>query len=300
MGIPFSFLMGIFAYHSIFWRKLMQICTIASSSSGNAMVISSGDTHILLDAGISARRITTTLQELGIAPSDLSGILITHEHRDHMVGLTTLTKKLRVPIYTTAAVARQLEYRVPLIEELIHPIVPEEGFSLGGLWVKAFATPHDVNDSVGYRIQGDGGTVALATDLGHLTPAVLHGILGADLVVAETNHDEDWVKSGPYPFSLKSRILGDFGHLSNETGAELVRRAVEAGAKGVLLAHLSSENNTPARALHTTQLHLSAADIDPVADIHLSVAPKNEPSPILRLDGSGELKVIHRQGAALC
>lgn len=278
----------------------MQICTIASSSSGNAMVISSGDTHILLDAGISARRITTALGEMGIDPAKLSGILITHEHRDHMVGLTTLTKKFALPVYTTDAVGRQLCYRVPFLEDLIRPIRPAVGFDLDGLWVEGFSTPHDVAGSVGFRISAEGCSMALATDLGHLTPDVLAGVLGADLVVAESNHDEDWVKSGPYPYQLKQRILGDFGHLSNETGAELVRQAVNAGAKGVLLAHLSSENNTPARALAVCQRHLLAGDIDPQRDIHLSVAPKDCPSPILRLERGGAMEVVHRKAAAVC
>lgn len=207
----------------------MEICTLASGSSGNSALVSSGSTHILLDAGISARRITTGLKALGVAPESLSAVLITHEHTDHICGLTTLTKKLRIPVYATAGTGRQMCYRIPNLDELVREVEPGTGFQLGELWCESFATPHDAAGSVGYALTGDGCKMALCTDLGHLTPQVEVGIAGADLLIAEANHDEDWVRSGPYPYYLKQRILGDFGHLSNEAGAELVCRAVAGG-----------------------------------------------------------------------
>jgi len=142
--------------------------------------------------------------------------------------------------------------------------------------------------------------MALATDLGHLTSQVMEGVAGCDLLVAEANHDEDWVRSGPYPYYLKQRILGDYGHLSNETGALLVQRAVEQGARTVLLAHLSSENNTPSRARNTVSHHLAQVGIDPERDIHLTVAPRSELGRVYRLERGMDPRMFILKEAAGC
>ncbi|MDV9524184.1 MBL fold metallo-hydrolase, partial [Clostridioides difficile] len=163
-------------------------------------------------------------------------------------GLTTLTKQLRLPVYASPGTGRQLCYRIAFLEELLRPVVPGEGFSIGGLAIESFPTSHDAAESVGYALSAGGRKAAVVTDLGYVTEAVLRGIRGADLLVAEANHDVEWVQSGPYPYHLKARILGDRGHLSNEAGAELAWTAVEGGARTVVLAHLSHENNTPDRA----------------------------------------------------
>lgn len=278
----------------------MEICTLASGSSGNCLLVQSGDTRVLIDAGISARRITNGLKLLGVEPQQLSAILVTHEHTDHVAGLATLTKKLRVPLYATAATARQLCYRIPFLEDLVRPLEPGTGFELGQLWCDCFATPHDAAGSLGYALTGDGCKMALATDLGHLTREVMAGIAGADLLVAEANHDEDWVKSGPYPYYLKQRILGDFGHLSNEAGAELARMAVEDGARTVILAHLSAENNTPAHARQAVERHLLGAGIQPDRDVTLTVAPRAELGPVYRLERDKAVEAFHLKEAAGC
>ena len=203
----------------------MEVCTLASGSSGNSLLICCGSTYVLLDAGISARRITSALKALGADPTRLSAVLVTHEHTDHVSGLATLTKQLGVPVYATAPTLDRLERKVPALAQLGRALEAGTGFQLGELWVESFSTPHDAAGSVGYAVTGGGARMALATDLGHLTPQVWDAARGADLLVCETNHDEDWVRSGPYPYALKQRILGDFGHLSNEAGAELAGRA---------------------------------------------------------------------------
>lgn len=262
----------------------MEVCTLASGSSGNCTLVRCGGTRVLLDAGISARRITAGLRELGTEPSELSAILITHEHTDHISGLATLTKKLRVPIYASGATLRQLCYRIPFLEDLVRPLEGGQGAQVGALWCQAFSTPHDAAGSQGYSLTGEGRKMALCTDLGYLTPEVLEGAAGAELLLAEANHDEEWVRSGPYPYYLKQRILGDFGHLSNETGAVLAQKAAEGGARAVILAHLSQQNNTPARAYETVSLRLMAMGCDPERDISLTVAPADRLGPTLSLD----------------
>ena len=247
---------------------MLTFTPLASGSSGNAALVSCGNTHVLLDAGISAKRITAGLKSLGIAPEALAAVLITHEHHDHISGLQVLTKRLRLPVVTSGPTGRQLCYRVPFMDDLIRQQEPGTGIQLGDLWIESFPTPHDAAGSVGYSITG-----------------------GGDLLVCEANHDEDWVRSGPYPYHLKARILGDRGHLSNEAGAELAALAVESGTRQVALAHLSAENNTPSRARQTVCRRLSAMGCDPERDIALWVAPRSEMGPVCQMN---------REEAVLC
>ena len=278
---------------------MLTFTTLASGSSGNAALVSCGRTHILLDAGISARRITTGLKSLGVAPEELTAILVTHEHHDHINGLPVLTKKLRVPIVSSGPTCRQLCYKVPFVEELMRAQEPGTGVQIGELWVESFSTPHDAAGSVGYSITGDGCRMVLATDLGYVTPAVRQAARGCDLLVCEANHDEDWVRSGPYPYSLKQRILGDRGHLSNEAGAELAALGVESGTRTVVLAHLSAQNNTPAHARQVAACRLSAMGCDPERDLSLTVAPRSETGPTFALERGSDTRIFRRE-AALC
>ncbi len=264
----------------------MTFTTLASGSTGNAALVSCGDTHILLDAGISGRRIAGGLKALGTAPEELSAILITHEHSDHIAGLQVLTKKHRVPIYATGPTCRQLCYKTAFLEDLVREQRPGTGVQIGSLWVESFPTPHDAAGSVGYSIAGEGGRMVLATDLGHVTQEVRQAVKGCGLLVCESNHDEDWVRSGPYPYYLKQRILGGLGHLSNEAGAELSAFAAQSGTRVVVLAHLSRQNNTPARAREAACLRLRAIGCDPERDITLSVAPDAELGVTYRLEGA--------------
>ena len=276
---------------------MLTFTTLASGSSGNAALVSSGKTHILLDAGISARRISLGLRALGVEPGELRAVLVTHEHHDHVSGLSVFTKKLSVPVLATPATCRCLGEKVPALSRLLREQEAGTGLQLGELWVESFSTPHDAAGSVGYSISGPGGRMVLCTDLGYVTPEIKRVVQGCDLLVCETNHDEDWVRSGPYPYYLKQRVLGDRGHLSNEAGAELAALAVSAGARTVVLAHLSQENNTPAHARAAVCRRLSAMGCDPEGDISLTVAPRGENGPIFRL-GAEESGLV--RGAAVC
>lgn len=255
---------------------MLELCTLASGSSGNSLLVTDGRTHVLVDAGISCRRICTGLKELGVEPTELAGVLITHEHSDHISGLTTLTKQLRLPVYASPGTGRQLCYRIAFLEELLRPVAPGEGFSVGGLAIESFPTSHDAAESVGYALSAGGRKAAVVTDLGCPTEEVRRGIRGSHLLVAETNHEVEWVQSGPYPSFLKARVLGERGHLSNQAGAELVCSAVWDGARTVLLAHLSQENNTPARAYETVSAALERQGAAVGRDVCLEVAPRAE------------------------
>ena len=258
----------------------MELCTLASGSSGNCILLSTGFGHVLVDAGISCRRITAALAEWGLTPDDLSGILITHEHRDHTAGLATLTKRYHLPIYTSPGTADALCQILPETAGVVHMLEADKSFDLGGFTVEPFPTSHDAAEPMGFTLTGEGRKAAVVTDLGYVSDEVLDGVLGCDLLLCEANHDVEWLRSGPYPYYLKQRILGDQGHLSNEAGAALALKCVEQGAKTVILAHLSAENNTPAHALDVVGTTLRSAGVDPEKDITLAAAPRSRASRV--------------------
>lgn len=236
----------------------MRLVTFASGSTGNCALISAGG-HILIDAGISLRRIRANLSLSGLTPEDVSGVLITHEHSDHISGLAMLVKYHKIPVYAPAAVAGFLRGSIPGIDACLNEIVPGEAFSLGGMNIRAFPTPHDARQSVGYRIES-GAVFGFATDMGHVTEEVVSGLLGADAAVIEANHDADMLLGGPYPAYLKQRVLSGRGHLSNEDSAALALRLAESGTRTIILGHLSRENNTPALALRTVRQALGVRE----------------------------------------
>ena len=253
---------------------MLELCTLASGSSGNSLLVTDWRTHLLSDAGISCKRICAGLKELGVDPAALAGVLITHEHTDHIAGLATLAKRFPVPVYTSRGTARQLCHRIACLEDRICAVAPGTGFEVGTLAVESFATSHDASESMGFAVSSGGRKAAVVTDLGQVTDQVRAGIQGAQLLVAEANHDEEWVRSGPYPYFLKERILGRRGHLSNEAGAQLACQAAQAGARTLILAHLSAENNTPQRAYDTVAAQLTYAGVQVGADVMLEVAPR--------------------------
>lgn len=257
---------------------MLKAATLASGSSGNCLVVSDGRVHILIDAGISARRITTGLKELGLDPAGVSAILITHEHSDHICGLPVLCRQLGAELYTAEPTARQICYRTAGLEDRFRVFEPGERFAIGPLVVGTFPTSHDCACPVGYTVAGEGRKMALCTDLGMVTRQVLEGIRGAGLLISECNYDPDMLRAGPYPAYLKERILGREGHLSNEVGGRLAAWAVEQGTGRVVLAHLSKENNTPALALGAAEKAISGVGVRVGEDVLLSAAPREESS----------------------
>ena len=226
----------------------MKASIFASGSSGNCMLLTSGDTNILIDAGISMRRAEDALRQAGLTMRDIGGVLITHEHSDHISGLKMMLKHYELPVYAPRTLAARLRGMLPELDGFLRIIEPGKDFRIGSLSVRAFHTPHDTDESVGYRIESD-GVFAVATDMGHVTDEVETNLIGADAVLVESNHDVEMLSYGAYPVYLKRRILSDRGHLSNADCAKLVRRLAESGVKRIVLGHLSRENNTPEKAL---------------------------------------------------
>lgn len=244
----------------------MEFYTLASSSSGNAALIRHGGTAVLLDAGISARRIAQSLALLGMTPGELDAVLITHAHSDHVGGVATLTKKYAVPVYSSRGTARFLS----CAGDALCPFDAGDRFSVGAFDIRSFPTSHDAADSVDYRIDCEDGSFGALTDTGYVTDAAAETLTGVDALLLEANHDIETLRCGPYPYSLKCRILSDLGHLSNDAAADFALESVKNGTRDILLAHLSDENNTPAMAEYAVARRLQAAGLS----IRLGVAPK--------------------------
>lgn len=250
------------------------ICSLASGSSGNALVFSCGSTHILLDAGISCLRIKKGLAELGLTPEQLSAVLITHPHSDHTNGLATFCKQYCVPVYASLAAAETLALQIPTLLPRLRCFAAGDAFDVGEVLVQSFSTSHDAAGSVDYRIDGEGCSFGALTDTGVITEEAARLLPGVDTLLLESNHDVDMVRTGPYPYHLQQRILGNFGHLSNETAAAFAVEAVARGTRQVVLAHLSKDNNTPARAEAASRSALAGKG-------ELYIAPREE---LLRLE----------------
>lgn len=245
--------------------------TLASGSSGNALAVSCGDVHLLVDAGISCRRIEAGLRELGLALGDLTAVLVTHTHTDHVSGLRTLLKRTRVPVWATGGAGRALALELPESSGRLETLEEGRPLSLGAVEVTAFPTAHDAPGSCGFRLDTPDGGVGVLTDTGYVTEEAADILPGVALAVLEANHDVETLRSGPYPYYLKRRILGDGGHLSNGDCARFAVTLAERGAAEIVLAHLSKENNTPAMARRAVETALSAAGLAPA----LSVAPRD-------------------------
>ena len=242
------------------------VYTLASSSKGNSVYVRLGEDELLIDAGISCKRLSEALRSLNTDISRIKAIFVTHEHSDHIAGLETVSKKYRIPVHFTEPSARahlrsQKEQYTAAVS-VIHPLLFTE--TVGSLTVRSFVTSHDSAASVGYVVT-DGSaanTLALATDLGYITDEVSDALLGVENVILESNHDENMLLCGAYPYDLKRRILSNHGHLSNEAAAAFIGSLVRAGTKRILLAHLSQDNNLPELAYHSALSAIGESDVE--------------------------------------
>ncbi len=241
----------------------MRFCSIASGSSGNATYIGSDHAHILVDAGVSCKRITEGLKSLGIKPEELNGIFITHEHSDHICGLNVLIKKHRIPVFATGKtieVLRQMKKFSGYDEDLIQIVEPDQTYSLRDLEINPFRISHDAVDPVAYRVTSQRGSMAVATDMGIFDDYIVEHLKHVDVAMIEANHDIRMLECGKYPYNLKRRILGDKGHLSNENAGRLITRILHDNIKHLFLGHLSRDNNHPDIARHAVSHEIDVAD----------------------------------------
>jgi len=229
---------------------------LGSGSSGNATLVSSGDAHVLVDVGLSARETTRRLKECGLTPDDISAIVLSHEHGDHCRGVAPFVKHVEVPVFMTDAALHASD--LALNPRSIRPIQSGEGFEVFGIQFTPFSIPHDAADPVAFTIEKDGVKIAIVLDLGYISNLVVERLKGCDATILESNHDINMLQVGPYPWALKQRIKSRKGHLSNDKVAEYLAQAFDGKARQVLLAHLSEKNNHPDLALLSAQRALES------------------------------------------
>ena len=260
----------------------MRFASFASGSSGNCSVLSCGQTHLMIDAGISNRKIEARLAEAGLAPSDIAGICVTHEHIDHIAGLRIFLKKHPVGVYATEGTLKGIEARFPgeIDTSLFRVIDIDHEFAVGGLTVTPFAVEHDAADPCSFRVTDGRTSFGIATDMGNYSGYTVRSLSGLDFLVLEANHDIRMLETGPYPYPLKRRIMSDLGHLSNETAGDLLAEVLNEKMHTLLLCHLSRENNYP--DLARTAVRVEAAEqTDPerLAGLDIASAPRDDVSP---------------------
>jgi len=264
-------------------------CSLSSGSSGNCIYAGCGGTHILIDAGRSAKATVELLARINIKITDISAIFITHEHIDHVNGLKVLTNKYKIPVYMVWESFDNLtaDYKSALsVGGVINFISPDdkESIKIGGLQIKCYAAPHDSAANVGYIISPSGGkkTVGIITDAGYITKEIAEAMRGCGIIYIESNHDPDMLRDSSYPAQIKQRIKSKRGHLSNQECAEILPYLIKNGARRIILYHLSGENNTKELAVKEAKKNILGAKLN-VGTVYLSVAPKSSPSKMIKI-----------------
>ncbi len=263
---------------------MIKFCSLFSGSSGNAIFLGSDKTKLLIDAGLSAKKIIEALCSIGENPAGLSAILVTHEHSDHIKGVGILSRKFDLPIYANPATWRHME-------ALIGPVSPAnmkffetgEEFDIGDVCIRPFSTPHDAADPVGFNFFVGNKKITTVTDIGHVTRTLLEYIEGSHLLLLESNHDIEMLKVGRYPWYLKRRIMSDLGHLSNDMAGKTIAYLAGKGTRNFLIGHLSKENNFPDLAYQTVCNELHAKGICAGKDVMLEVALRDRVGSVIEM-----------------
>ena len=267
---------------------MLELCSIASGSSGNCIMVGDDHTRVLIDAGISGKRIEAGLNEADSTTKDMQGILVTHEHIDHIAGLGVLARKYHIPIYTTRGCANRIlgcKSVGNIDTDLFRIITPGEDFTIGSLNFHPISVSHDAADPVAFRFGNGKHSMAVVTDLGTYDQNIIDQLQGLSGLLLEANHDVDMLLTGSYPYPLKQRILGNNGHLSNENSGRLLCSLLHDNFCSVLLGHLSKENNYEELAYEAVRLEVTMGDNPYKAeDFDIRVAKRDSNSPILRVE----------------
>ncbi|MGE5404646.1 MAG: MBL fold metallo-hydrolase [Candidatus Saccharibacteria bacterium] len=258
----------------------MQVHVLASGSTGNAILFEFGDTRILVDAGISTRRIEHGLAEVGVKLGEVNAVLVTHEHTDHIKGLEVMARRHRLPIYARPAAWEAIEFSGQLPADCINEL--SDILNIGAVRIEPFSISHDAADPVGFCFYYKNRKCVLATDLGIVTETVEEALSLADLAVFESNHDIKMLDTGPYPHFLKKRIRSNIGHLSNLDAARVLARINKKPGMRVFLAHLSQQNNHPEIAEKTVASFLESCGYAVGSDIHLHMTYHNRRTSLLK------------------
>ncbi len=265
----------------------VSVTVLASGSKGNCTVISSSGTRLLVDAGLSCRELLDRMRACGLDPHGIDAIVITHEHSDHIGGLRVLAKRLRLPVYITGPTYHAYQKfardhtgnRIELAR--VEHFCAGSVFQIGDITVTPFTISHDAVDPVGFTFRSDGVKVGVCTDLGYITRNVRDHLRGCHVLMIESNHDIEQLRGGPYPWSVKQRVMSRVGHLSNDALADFLTSDYDGAAEFLILAHLSEQNNHPEIARMTAERALS--EQRSWFRNHLLLAAQHEPLPAIRL-----------------
>ncbi len=264
----------------------MQLYSIASGSSGNCIYVGTDQTGILVDTGISKKRIEEGLAKEDLSLDSIEAIFITHEHTDHISGLGPVLRKVPIPVYATTETIEaiwQKENMKGIGEEIFHPVEPETSVDIHDMEVMPIHISHDAANPVCYTCKSHHKKIGIATDMGCYTSDIVSHLKDCDALLLEANHDINLLEVGTYPYALKMRILGDKGHLSNDSCARLIGEVMHPGLKHILLGHLSKENNFPDLAYRSVEYELEQIDGWKDLDITLSVADRSTPTHIITI-----------------
>ena len=264
----------------------MRVMTIASGSSGNCIYVGDDNTHILIDTGISRKRVEEGLRLLDLSLNDIDGILVTHEHSDHISGLGVVERKSATPVYATWGTIKGIQNTNlgKLPEGIFNTIECDREFKIGTLSVKAVATSHDALSPCAFRVEAGDKSFGLVTDLGKYDDYIVDSFAGVNCMVLEANHDIRMLETGPYPYPLKQRILGEKGHLSNEAAGHLIDRLLGSQVQEILLGHLSKENNYEELAYETVRLEVTLGQNPYKGDeIPIAVAKRDQVSAVIEV-----------------
>ncbi len=254
-------------------------CSLASGSSGNCHLINDGENSILIDAGLSGKQIENKLRQINIDPKSLTAILVSHEHSDHICGVGVLSRRYNIPIYANRGTWDGMNTKIGEIRENnIKCFDSAEDFNIKDFNIRPYDISHDANEPVGFCIRKDKVKISIATDLGYIDENIIEQIGDSNLVVLESNHDEEMLKVGRYSYYLKRRILSNVGHLSNEAAGNAIVDLVNKNVSNVLLAHLSKENNFPELAVATVKNILDGRKIVIGEDVGLDLAYRDRVS----------------------
>ncbi len=262
----------------------MKFCSLFSGSSGNSLFVSANQTRLLIDSGLSGIKIQKALNKIDEEAKSLKGILITHEHRDHICGVGVLSRRFDLPIYANAKTWQAMAGHLGKIaDHNIRHFNFNDELIIDDLEITAFKTSHDAAESCGFIINDGKKRIGVATDTGVVTPEMIDALGVCQLAIVESNHDINMLDAGFYPFHLKQRIKSKYGHLSNELAGNLVKALIDKGTDRIVLAHLSQENNFPLLAYETSARILTQAGMDLKKDVQLSVAKRSDVSEIIEL-----------------
>ena len=262
---------------------MFKFCSLFSGSTGNSLLIESDNAKILIDAGESAKKIVSALSLVDTDISEIDAILVTHEHSDHVKSLGTISKKYNIPIYANQETWNAMpEQKQKILDTNQKIFEVNSEFEIKDLSFKPFHIPHDAANPCGFNVFCKDKKISIATDLGHVTPEIMANLEKSSFILLESNYDPDILKYSRYPFSLKQRISGPLGHLSNDTSGKIISSLIKTGLNSVMLGHLSKENNFPELAYKTVVEEIINNHHDE-SDISVGVAKRDGPSKIINI-----------------